>query len=219
MTSFINTWKNSWLDSLAVFKADQLPLFLLVTLKTIARAYTILATYFWWLFIAYGAAIYFLHTTLPWVPQALSLFIVSLSFLVIRSSTQRKTFSYFLSYIVHDYEIMFLFFLIPYLIFSGVIAQWYTLFFVYLMFFVLDSGALYGERYGIFKSLYQTIIMLVSNAPLLCIVHGVFVLFFILLHAFLHIPLVYLTLLAPIPLSFFNNIYTKRVHEQLTFYV
>lgn len=217
--TFIAAWKNSWLESLAIFSAQQRKLFLLVTLKTILSSYKKLLTVLWPLLALYGAALYFFYASLPWVPLLPGLLLVSLVFLVVRPSVERKTFSYFFRYLVYDYEIIFLLMLMPYLIFSGVIAYWYTLFFIFFMFFVADGGVLWGQEHSFGKALYRTVLMILSNAPFLFLLHGFFILWWLLLTRLLGIPPIFLVGLTPVPLSFFMTVYIKRVHEQLNLYV
>lgn len=218
MITFVKTWKNSWKDSLSLFSKDQRVLVLLVTLKAIFRSYKDLLGSFWWLFILYGVSAYFFSQFLSWIPLFLGIAIISLSFIAVRPSIERKKTSYFLSYFAHDYEAIFFLFLVPYLIVSAEVAWGYTLFFIFFMFFILDSGGS-EEKYSLFKAFYRTAIMILSNAPLLTMVYGLFLLLFLAIRYGAGIPLNYLFAFAPIPLCFFNTIYIKRVHEQLNWYV
>ncbi len=221
MYSFLMTLKNSWMDSLPLFKPTRDNLFLLVTLKTIVMTYKQLALSCWPAFIVAGALMYFVGMAVHWVAIMAVMTLLPLIFLAVRPSTELKTYpSYYFRYNERGYSLILVLFFIPILMLpENFIIQWYALFFVFLMFFLADDFfSTDGVVYKVLKALRRTAILLLYNAPFLIVWHAIFLLLYAGLHSYVGIPNVYLILVAPVPLSLFNNFYIKQVHEQFNLY-
>lgn len=111
----------SWKDSLEILRPNNFKLFLLVTLNAVWQSCKLMITYFWWLLLAYIAAIIVLPIlirTSPSLAMAMitnqmliysiviavivcTMLLVFAAVLATRPSTKKKDFSYFLSYKKH----------------------------------------------------------------------------------------------------------------------
>lgn len=91
-----------WVESVELFKWQNLKLFLLGCVATFFRSLGILIKYFWWLLTLYVGSLFvywssFFDTTIFFV-YAIGLFVSFFSLLALRPSIENKNFNYFILY-------------------------------------------------------------------------------------------------------------------------
>lgn len=96
---------SKWLESLEIFKKKEFKIFLLLVLNNFKRSIFVLAKNFWWLFLLLFLNNFFMPNVLGlnnlsfYFFTLINLFLIFLSFLVIRPSVEAKDIFYFLSYL------------------------------------------------------------------------------------------------------------------------
>lgn len=217
----------SWKESLLIYKPKNLKLFLLVTIKSALQTYGYLIYHFWWLFLALvlvDVGCYYPECLLPgslWV--LLNVLIRGLFLLVIfmlsRPSVPLKNFHYIMEQL---YRFGFGF-LVLYILFHMLITSVQILIaglimmpiFICALLFYLDSA---GSLVDIGLSLWRGIKMYAYNMPF-------FVVAAIIVSAIwycLPIHSIYwkyiFFLFVPFVVSYFKNMYVKRLHDQFNLY-
>ena len=236
----------SWKDSLSLFLPSNFKLFFLVTVKDSIQVYKDLFKYFWWLILATSVVDYWFARYGTFLPNqtvvALTLFALLFLwflyyfaiYLTIRPSMKPKGYEYYCEYGIYFIYFM-VFSFIAYAHRYAYMAFWYPFaiidFVIYLsplltfcILFLLDSD---GSFKSAAQSVWRGIKMWFYNLPFCIIVFALFssvaYLLFLMVFAlfgiksFLFSPIVS-ALLLPIPLTFLNNFYVKRLHDQFTLY-
>ncbi len=237
----------AWGESLTIFKPSNFKLFILVTLRSLGQTYVTLATRFWivllialltegvpyWLLTcmaSYEHEPLVWGMTLLWVAIFLGTVLISIGlcftiFLSARPSVLLKDWSYLLSYRRH-----FLYF-VPIFFCAMLIRHLVLLPFVYSIFviaFLLDSDA---RLVSAARSLWRAGVMVLYNAPFVCITSILFVGLFYPINLFLSADVAWSSFLffiarfvlvhfvqLPIMICFYMNFYSKKIHEQFTLY-
>lgn len=217
----------SWKESLLIYIPKNFKLFLLVTIKSALQTYGYLIYHFWWLLllvILVDTGCYYPECLLPgslWVfanmfLKALSLFII---FMLSRPSVSLKN----IHYIVEKLPNFGLGFLLFYIFFYIVVAAFKVLIVGLIMVPILICSLLFyldtaGSLEDVVLSLWRGIKMYLFNFP------------FFLLSAIVVLGIWYqVTLLSiywkyvfflfvPFVVSYFKNMYVKRLHDQFNLY-
>jgi hypothetical protein len=234
----------SWIDSLTLLKPKNLQLFAMVTLKSIAEAYKLFIKYFWWLmvllmvlfFIAPDYMVALRARDIPSIAHYISLaglayILYTLLFLSVcfatRPSIEKKNCHYFRG----QYK-RFIFYWLLWVVLFMVSAiknlpvtplfliTSYSPWYIFMVLFFADSA---GGLKNLFLSMWHAMKMILFNFPLLAIMGIAFyVPIFIVGKYFFVSPMVgYLvgTLLLPIGVCTYANIYIKKLHDQFDLYV
>jgi hypothetical protein len=237
------TLVQSWIDSLQLLKPKNLQLFALVTLKSIVEAYKLMFKYFWWLIAIIGilffiASDYFViisaqdtkSMALYAQINGIAYLFYSLLFLAVcfatRPSVAKKDCGYFRS----QYKKVFLYWLlwvalllvsaIKRMSVSTVLLSSYSPWCVFMLLFFMDSE---GGIKNWFVAWWRTVKMIIYNYPLLAIMGVCFSAPYFILSKYIVIsPLVKTfvsSLLLPIGICTYANIYIKKLHDQFDLYI
>ncbi len=234
----------SWIDSLTLLKPKNLQLFIMVTLKSIMEAYKLFIKYFWWLivllivlfFIAPDYIAALRARDIPNIAHYITLaglayVVYTLSFLSVcfatRPSIEKKNCHYFRG----QYQ-RFIFYWFLWTILFTVLAvknvpvtslfiiTSYSSWYIFMVLFFADST---GGLQNLFLSMWHAAKMILFNFPLLAIMGIVFHLPVFILNKYIFIsPLMHHiigTLLLPIGVCTYANIYIKKLHDQFDLYV
>lgn len=227
----------AWQESFYFFQPKQFNLFLLVTLKSIKDAYSLLIKYWWWLYlICIGLMIASVHTSVGHskllfilfaLPFGVALKIVQfIMILATRPSMQRKTYSYFMHYLQERWYLIALLWLAT--LFR---MEWIPLFPIGIVLFTLFALDSPNTMQSVGKSLFRTLVMLTYNLPLWIVI---FVAIFLVNALFLLSSMLFgfiglvtfgtvlthlLSLLfLPVEICLITNVYIKKLHEQSNLY-
>lgn len=229
------TLVQAWVDSISLLKPKHLKLFVLVTLKSIIDAYTVLAKYWWWLF-----AIIIACFVVPYVwADSINVFLQAerishwayqillfAALVATRPSLFPKDCAYFRSNMIYFLvQAVFLVFL-SYSFWPSAVTPAY---FFGVLFF-LDSGKnilfydnkMYMTNNDLLMSWWRAFLMVVYNYPLLVTVGLVFYLPVYVVYSYvLFAPLLHNIIgafLLPITVCTYTNIYIKKLHDQFDLY-
>ncbi len=217
----------SWKESLLIYIPKNFKLFLLVTIKSALQTYGYLIYHFWWLFlliVLVDTGCYYPECLLPgslWV--LLNMFLKALFLLIVfmlsRPSVSLKNIHYILEKLYSfglGALVLYLFFymvstIIKYIVVGLVMMP----IFVCSLLFYLDTAGLLQD---VLSSLWRGVKMYLFNTP------------FFLLSAIVVLGIWYqVTLLSvywkylfflfvPFVVSYFKNMYVKRLHDQFNLY-
>jgi hypothetical protein len=242
------TLLQSWADSLTLPKPKNLQLFVMVTIKSIIEAYKLYFKYFWWLLLAMPLFLFvapdfvvahFVKThndaqtlayylTLLGVAASLyGLLFLAACFLT-RPSILQKDCSYLRTEFKKIIVYWFLWgtlrvLLMKYTLYWKIVPlSNVSLYSPELIFFVLFFADSDGGVKNIFRSFWNMLKMLIYNFPLLLIVVVCFSFPTVLFNRIIYVsPLMKLiigSLLMPIGVCTYANIYIKRLHDQFDLY-
>ena len=236
------TLVQSWIESLTLLKPKNLQLFVMVTIKSIVEAYKLMFKYFWWLVLApaafllivsdYRAAIYArdidsiaFYARMTGIAYLLYTLLLLAVCFITRPSVVRKDCSYFRT----QYKKMILYWVLWFILFlASSITQTltpllqvsaYSPWWIFLILFCADSD---GGLKNLFLSMWRTLKMIIFNYPLLVVVGICFYLPIFIVNKYVFIsPLVrtlVASLLLPVGVCTFANIYIKKLHDQFDLY-
>ncbi len=240
------TLLQSWADSLQLLKPKNLQLFLMVTLKSIIEAYKLYFKYFWWsivlvvvlFFIAPDYVVAFRARDMSSIARYIELaglayILYTLSFLSVcfatRPSIEKKNCHYFrqqFKKVIFYWLIWIVVFMILGIknvrmsVMSLLIVASWSWWYIFTVLFFADSA---GGLKNLFLSMWHAAKMGLFNFPLLAIMFIALRLPAIMVSKYFFItPIVNHiigTLLLPIGICTFANIYIKRLHDQFDLYV
>lgn len=236
------TLVQSWIDSLRLLKPKNLQLFAMVTLKSIIEAYKLMFKYFWWLVLVIAAFLLFVpdyraviyahdianiafYAQMTGIAYLLYTLLLLAVCFITRPSVVKKDCNYFRT----QYKKIILYWLLwvilltissvkmvltPLLQISAYSPWW-----IFLVLFYVDSE---GGWNNLFLSMWRTLKMIIFNYPLLIVMGICFYLpiFIVNKHIFIS-PLMRTflsSLLLPIGVCTFANIYIKKLHDQFDLY-
>lgn len=228
------TLVQAWIDSVQLLRPKNLKLFVLVTLNAILQAYKLLLKYWWWLLIfaiGCGIAVIWMGNSAGWGFRLSEQLLLFATCLATRPSVAKKDCAYFRSH-------MFAFLYIAVYLLVWPAHGWPTAFSVYdifLILFFLDSA---GGPKNFFLSLWYALKMIIFNFPLLVAIGILFymptylfekIYYDVVLKYFAYVDnlLVYklmlekivATLVIPVGVCTYANIYIKKLHDQFDLYV
>ncbi len=226
------TLLQSWADSLTLLKPKNLQLFVMVTIKSIIEAYKLYFKYFWWLMLLFYLSLFFMTSIftsimlqggsdflihvivyskmLGILPALLYGMLLLAACFVTRPSILQKD----CQYLRTQYRKIFLYWLLLVPLYMSY-SPWYLFF---ILFFADSEG---GFKSFLF-SMWNALKMVVYNLPLVLIIGFCFGMPAVIFNFVFFInPLMYgvvSTLLLPIGVCTYTNIYIKRLHDQFDLY-
>lgn len=218
----------SWKESLLIYVPKNFKLFLLVTIKSAVQTYGYLIYYFWWLLlllILLDVGCYYPECLLPsglWnffdlLVKACCLLI---TFILARSSLSLKNVHYIIEQLYKSWFGFFLLYLIFYFLFKFFSYIFFALvlmpIFICALFFYLDT---FGSLQDLLLSWWRGIMMYLFNAPFFLVVSCVVAFLWYQTASSYSIYGTYIFFLfVPFMVSYFKNMYVKRLHDQFNLY-
>jgi len=231
------TLVQSWVDSLSLLKPKNLQLFMMVTIKATLEAYKLYFKYFWWLLFSLGGLFFiapnYVASYLIRDMKALASYatilgvarlLYSILFLAICFATRPSIMQKNCMYFREQFGKFLLYWL---MIFSAIANKFtglfvlssYSVAYIFFVLFFADSD---GGLKSFFLSLWNTLKMIVYNAPLLVIMGFAFYVPMLIVCRLLFdsplLTIIVKALLLPIGVCTYSNIYIKKLHDQFDLY-